>query len=156
MQKINNNPKHRRGQAAFEFMSTYGWVMIVLMSALAALVYFMPNFRGITPEKCTFGSMTPCMGARLTSENLTFVLLNGLNQNIYNISVNTTLPRTITCDVNATTLRANQKVMVTCDNTGGGSLQLTSDSRIKAQIMYKKSVDGYYHTVNGDIYAKFR
>jgi hypothetical protein len=125
------------------------------MTALGALVYFMPNFRTITPEKCMFGSAMPCMGARLTDNNLTVVLQNGMAQNIYNISVNSTIPVVIRCAVNSTTLRADQKLMVVCNNSVGSNLGVSADSRIKLKIMYKKSVDGYYQTIDGDIYAKY-
>lgn len=42
--------KSRRGQAAMEFLMTYGWAILVVLAAVAALAYFgvLPGFKDIT------------------------------------------------------------------------------------------------------------
>jgi hypothetical protein len=156
MTKRKLNSGYRKGQFAIEFMSTYGWALLILMAALGALVYFMPNFRAITSEKCTFGPGVACLGTQLTEENLTIALRNSMGQTIYNVSVNTTLPIVMRCDIINTTIRADQRFLVSCDNQGAGNLEITTDSRIALQLNYKKTRDGYDQVIKGDLYAKYR
>jgi hypothetical protein len=79
----------RKGQAALEFMMTYGWAILVVLAAIGALSYFgILDPSKFTPDTCLASSGFACPGKPIvTSENLTFSIVNGLG---YNIVINTT------------------------------------------------------------------
>jgi len=79
----------RKGQAALEFMMTYGWAILVVLAAIGALSYFgILDPSKFTPDTCLASSGFACPGKPIvTSENLTFSIVNGLG---YNIVLNTT------------------------------------------------------------------
>ena len=147
MFKINH-----KAQAALEFMMTYGWAMLLLLAVIGGMAYFMPKTSTLTPEKCVFGSALPCLGAQLTSNNLTVVLRNGLGQTVYNISANVTMPMITNCSVINSTISADQRITIVCPNNG--VLNLIKDTRINMQVIYQKSRTGYSQEILGDIYAK--
>ena len=149
------NRKTKKGQAALEFMMTYGWALLVLTAMVAGLVYVLPNTRSMTTNKCIFGATIPCLGARLTSDNLTVVLRNGVGITLYNISANITMPKNVVCTVSNTTLRAEEKLTLVCNNTKGSGINVTKDSRIKVMLIYKKLKDGYDQVLTGEMYAKY-
>jgi len=134
-------------------MLTYGWVFLVIGVMIAGLAYFMPSTKSLTSNKCIFGSAIPCLGTQLTAANLTIVLRNGLGQSIYNISVNTTVPINRACIVSNSTLIADDRLVITCQNTG--MLNLNKDTRIMMSLSYKKVRGGYDQTIIGDVYAKY-
>ncbi len=49
----------KRGQAAIEFLSTYGWAVLVIALVLAALVWLgVFNISGSVPDRCAFPAGT--------------------------------------------------------------------------------------------------
>ncbi|MGV8086139.1 MAG: hypothetical protein ACP5N1_00775 [Candidatus Woesearchaeota archaeon] len=145
---IKNNKK---GQMALEFMATYGWALFAVMIAIAGLAYFMPDRDSLTVNKCIFGPATPCLGTKLSPENLTIVLRNGVGQTIYNVTANMTIPPNNNCAVSNTTLRVEETITIVCDNS---ITKIGPESKIKMIITYKKVKDGYNQVSQGDIYAK--
>ncbi len=54
--------QQRRGQYTFEFVMTYGWVLIVALVVMAALVYFdVFDLHGILPDSCLLGPGLTCV-----------------------------------------------------------------------------------------------
>jgi hypothetical protein len=50
----------RKGQAAMEFLMTYGWAILVVLAAIAALAYFGVLSPGnLVPERTTFTAPLP-------------------------------------------------------------------------------------------------
>jgi len=152
--------KHKRiksrGQAALEFMMTYGWAMLLLTALVAGLVYVMPHPKTLAANKCLFGSSIPCLGAQLSANNLTIVLRDGMGQSVYNISANVTMPTEMACDLSSTTIRAEERLVITCDNnkTTGG-MGIKDDARIRIALSYQKIKDGYNQIIIGELYAKY-
>jgi len=79
--------KSYRGQAALEFMMTYGWAILVVLAAIGALSYFgILNPARFTPDTCLASSGFACPGKPIvTPDNLTFSIVNGLGYSV-NIS----------------------------------------------------------------------
>jgi hypothetical protein len=143
----------KKGQFAIEMMASYGWALMIIMIMLGALVYFMPSTKTLTGKRCFMSSGMTCLGTSLSSDNLTISARNSFGQTIYNVSAETTIPKVVTCSVSNTTLRADEIVMIVCDNTGG--LDVTGDARVGIIITYKKIKEGYNMTSKGDIHAKY-
>ncbi len=54
----------KKGQAALEFLTTYGWAFLVILVMIGALSYFgVLNPDAYIPEACNFGSVLSCSGS---------------------------------------------------------------------------------------------
>ena len=85
----------KKAQAAMEFLMTYGWAVLVVLSTIGALAYFgVLSPSKYLPETCLFSQGISCLDYKVTSSNIEMYLMNGYGQDIdvYNISVDT-------CDV---------------------------------------------------------
>ncbi len=113
----------KRGQAATEFLTTYGWAILILMIVIVALAA-LGIFKGpSSPNICN--SVTPiyCSDVKLTSsKQITLVLSasgtstqSGLETRVTQISL--TRPESISCSLN-TVISQNQHTSVTCTFTG--------------------------------------
>jgi len=56
----------RRGQAAIEFLTTYGWAILVIVLVLAALVWMGVFNVPQVPERCAFQAGLECTDVRMT------------------------------------------------------------------------------------------
>ena len=75
----------KRGQAAFEFLMTYGWALLVTLVAIGALAFFgVLNPGQFLPNQCALFVGLTCVdinGASLT-QSLKFNVQNGIGYNI--------------------------------------------------------------------------
>jgi len=84
-----------KGQAALEFMMTYGWAIIVVLAAIGALSYFgVLNPSKFTPDTCLASAGFACPGKPIvyagttaTSGSVVFSVVNGLG---YKMTIDTT------------------------------------------------------------------
>lgn len=54
--------KKRKAQAAFEYLTTYGWAVLTALIAVGALAYFgFLNPSNLLPNRCDFGSQLECV-----------------------------------------------------------------------------------------------
>lgn len=73
----------RRGQAALEFLTTYGWAFMVILVAIGALSYIgVTNPERFIPEKCVFPQGLQCIDSQVTTEELRVFLSNDFGQSI--------------------------------------------------------------------------
>ena len=73
----------KKGQAAIEFIMTYGWAILVVLVAIAALAYFgVLSPERFLPEKCTFPPGIACTDFTVSSTGMSLVLQNSLGQDI--------------------------------------------------------------------------
>jgi hypothetical protein len=66
---------NRKGQAAMEFLMTYGWAILVVLAAIAALAYFgvlSPN--KLLPERTTFTAPLPSIDNAVVNADGTIVI----------------------------------------------------------------------------------
>lgn len=79
---------NKKGQAAMEFLMTYGWAILVVLAAIGALAYFgVLSPKNILPSSCTVGAGFGCKDAKATANTVQFTLLNNLGSDIENIEV---------------------------------------------------------------------
>ena len=70
---------HKKAQASTEFLMTYGWAILAVLIAVAALAYFgFVSGDGIVPSKCIFPAPVPCVDHSfdMSAEKLTIALRN--------------------------------------------------------------------------------
>ena len=75
--------KHKKSQAAMEFLMTYGWAILVVLAAIAALAYFgVLSPEKFLPEKCILAPGLACVGHKVEPTKITLVISNGLGKSI--------------------------------------------------------------------------
>jgi hypothetical protein len=68
----------KKGQAAMEFLMTYGWAILVVIAAIAALAYFgVLDPARLLPERCQFPAGMDCIDkASIQTGTVTLALRN--------------------------------------------------------------------------------
>ena len=73
----------RKSQAAMEFLMTYGWAILVVLAAIAALAYFgVLSPEKFLPEKCLIETGITCLSSKIESLESTIVFSNGYGKSI--------------------------------------------------------------------------
>ncbi|MFH1916702.1 MAG: hypothetical protein ABIJ21_05535 [Nanoarchaeota archaeon] len=75
----------KKGQAAMEFLMTYGWAILVVLAAIGALAYFgVLSPKNLLPSSCTVGAGFGCSDAKATSNTFELTLRNNMGEDINN------------------------------------------------------------------------
>lgn len=82
----------KRGQASFEFLSTYMWVLVVVLVSTGAMAYFnVFDLQRYLPTECEFGQNIVCEDWAIDKINVDFemnlMLRNNLERTIEPVSV---------------------------------------------------------------------
>ena len=74
---------YRKSQAAMEFLMTYGWAVLVVLAAIAALAYFgVLSPEKFLPEKCILAPGLACVSHKVEPSQITLIISNGLGRAI--------------------------------------------------------------------------
>ena len=74
---------YKKSQAAMEFLMTYGWAILVVLAAIAALAYFgVLSPEKFLPEKCILAPGLACVSHKVEPTKVTLVISNGLGRTI--------------------------------------------------------------------------
>jgi hypothetical protein len=109
---------NRKGQAAMEFLMTYGWAILVVLAAIAALAYFGVLSPGkMLPERTTFSAPLPSIDNAVINTDGTIVVAFKNNVGVaidLTGEGNVTPGAGITCTVeNTVTAATSQGVAIT-------------------------------------------
>ncbi|MBI2650687.1 hypothetical protein HYX04_05260 [Candidatus Woesearchaeota archaeon] len=75
--------RFNKAQAAMEFLMTYGWAILVVLAAIAALAYFgVLSPQKFLPEKCFLQAGFACVSHKVEPTQVTLVILNSLGKTI--------------------------------------------------------------------------
>lgn len=91
----------KKGQAAMEFLMTYGWALLVVLIAIGALAFFgVLNPSRFLPNSCSVAPGFACtdFAASAASGDITVVLQNGLGENLGTVRVTLTKSNVVACD----------------------------------------------------------
>ena len=73
----------KKGQAAMEFLMTYGWAILVVLIVIGALAYFgVLSPSTLLPEKCTFPVSLSCTDHTVGQAQITLIMLNGAGRDM--------------------------------------------------------------------------
>lgn len=88
MKIIQRNLKEKKGQAALEFLTTYGWAILVILVMVAALSSFgILSPDRFLPDRCSVGSEFRCNEFEVFSNgSVNLILRNQLNQEVASMS----------------------------------------------------------------------
>ncbi|MFH1915695.1 MAG: hypothetical protein ABIJ21_00375 [Nanoarchaeota archaeon] len=159
---------NRKAQAALEFITTYGWAFVIILTAIAALSYF-GVLRPPIADRCIIGPEFVCQDYQLLSidkAEAQFILANSKDFNMQIWNVNCTFPNQQFNDDTSyevykldDTPQANnwepgERRRVTCnlpDGEFGGFLK-GDKAKLRFTITYtNQDIDGFNHTIDGEI-----
>jgi len=149
--------KDEKGQAAIEYLMTYGWAVLI-MAVVVVVLYTMGIFKPFpTPPGCTgFSQVTPIdVKAIKAEEKISFILSNDAGVKIRLDKV-TALTYGTTCQwtpVGAPPeLRSAETIQV--DATGNCALPAAKDNfKADVTISYKHIASGLDHVVVGECHG---
>jgi len=116
--KINKGIKQMsRGQASLEFMLTYSWSIMIVLSVLGLFVYFgVMQPESLLTESCVAGIGFACKGSSLTDSQVQFSLTNGIGSTLNLDTSNIVIPQNCAdiylCDFGDTTCTDTSKSIV--------------------------------------------
>lgn len=155
--------RNKRGQAALEFLTTYGWAFMIILVMIGALAYFnVLNPSGLVSDSCLLPSGFSCIDSEATEAAVNFYFVNGIGQGIEFVAANgggifvsTEGGGEETCALDDTTPADGQEVSVTCSAPGGmGSAG--DKAKIAVRIAYEKSNGHFLQEVTGSITATIK
>lgn len=150
----------KKGQAAMEFLMTYGWAILVVLVAIGALAYFgVLNPGRFLPSSCTITPGISCEDfAVVDSTNaITLTLRNGMGDDLTSVGVEITKPDggtsicTLGCTsgcTGGTTMPDGQLTTwsaTICTDTG------SAGSKFKGDIKFTYTGAGIPHTKTGSM-----
>ncbi len=141
-----------------EFLMTYGWAILVVLAAIAALAYFgVLSPDRFLPEKCTMPSGIACLDFAVTGSTVTVSLQNAAGFDMTNVLVNLSADTTPTCtsvagDATSGSLANGQKDLYTLTCT---SLP-ASGQKFKAVVAmsYTNTGTTLNHSKSGELIVK--
>ena len=152
----------KRGQAAMEFLMTYGWAILAVILSIAALAYFgVLNPSRFLPESCTLFPGLACKDFTITDDGdmVTIMLINGIGSPL-TLTPDTKLNNCGGCLVKLNNLDLPQPV--SDGQTVNLSFYLTSGSIANAGSKFKSDISigyqlgfvGLTHTRVGSLVIK--
>ncbi len=137
----------RKGQAAMEFLMTYGWAILVVLIAIGALAYFgVLNPSRFLPESCTIGPGIGCDDFKIIADGTTTIRIrNGMGEGLTAVAV--TLEAA--CSGSATIADGAQEEY-SCAGTAG-----TAGDRYKSDITFAYTAGDLPHSKVGLLTTKY-
>ena len=81
---------NERGQAAMEFLITYGWAILAAIVAIGVLAYFMTSTGRFTTNSCALTAPFTCEEYAVNNTAVAFVIRNGAGESYDILEVNST------------------------------------------------------------------
>jgi hypothetical protein len=158
----------KKGQAALEFLTTYGWAFLIILVMVGALAYFgVLSPERFIPERCKLTGEIECNTFQLSTNSIRLNLQNNLADAIVIISLKLTDPKTGNTEllpimgINRT-VNAFNSVDLADDGSDGNfstfsTMTLTAGEKLKfnMELKWYKSSAGpnFIRTTTGDIVA---
>jgi hypothetical protein len=144
--------KVRKGQAAMEFLMTYGWAILAAVIVIAVLAYFgVFSPSTYVPDKCVLSVPLGCkdgVAGVSVASGLTFVIQNGAGSSVAISKINVT-----GCTVDTTGYNiadgSTQSITMACSGLSAGNKFKGS-----VAITYTKGTSTIAQESSGDIVAK--
>ena len=116
----------KRGQITMEALLLYGAAILVVLLAIAALVYFgVLDLGGMLPEKCSFGGKFICEEYKVSGSQIDLVIQNTDTRGIELTEVrwesSETDPATCEDALTGTTIMPGETEQITIDDTDGAN-----------------------------------
>ena len=142
----------RRGQAALEFLSTYGFAFLLILVMIGALSYFgVLNPKGLVPDRCVAPAEFSCADYRVQTNagagSMTIVLINNLGGSFTPAGLVISVPALALtpggCTILPNPVPAGQQVTITCATLGAGAA-LPVGEKVKVQYSFSYTLPGKF------------
>lgn len=143
----------RKGaQAALEFMTTYGWAILIILVAIGALSYFgLMSPQKVLPDKCIFGNGLTCQDSLITNRTVHMTLYNGIGKTIYTVSVTPDGFVASNCSVLPNASVSDAPIKIDCKLPA--ALTINDRKKFKFIVNYRKTLSGYDQASLGEVYG---
>ncbi|MEA2036068.1 MAG: hypothetical protein U9O94_01060 [Nanoarchaeota archaeon] len=146
---------NKKGQAAMEFLMTYGWAILVVLVAIGALAYFgVLSPDKFLPEKCVISSGSGLFCANFNvataSDDIVLLIKNSLSDPVTITGGGSTLGTLCTQDAGDVAIAADADASVTFSCAGG----IASGDKIKEDVSISYTVGTFAKTTSGSLIAK--
>lgn len=141
----------KKGQAAMEFLMTYGWAILVVLIAIGALAYFgVLNPSRFLPASCTLMPGLSCESFKVDATGLIVNVRNGMGSDLTNVTISVPVGAANCASATsgagvALNDGAAATFTVACTPTG---------SRFKEDLTITYTQDGLDHTRTGQLVAE--
>jgi hypothetical protein len=159
----------KKGQAALEFLTTYGWALLVILVMIGALVYFgLLNPSRALPSRCDAPPGFQCKDYQITEDSVSVIINNKNGEGLQNVilAVNasdsdgraggTDIELNNSCTITPVTVPADGEMTISCAAGVGNTffLGLTGE-KVKAEfeIQYLPARGTYSKTASFSIFA---
>ena len=146
--KLPHNPK---SQSALEFLTGYGWMILALLAAIAALAYFGVVSPGrFLSDKCFLEAGITCLDFSMGTKSVTLALKNNVGEAITIDKVTVARKDSSCSNTEPKAVQNNEKLVLTLTGCDNGIIGDKFDGEIN--ITYTKE-SGLVHTTNGRMIA---
>jgi len=151
-----------RGQAALEFLTTYGWAFLVILVMIGAITYFgILNPSKFLPARCTVSPEFSCMDYKIdTTGRVSLQFQQGIGKTIYFTNLTCyyegtpfTDPSPIPNPSVGSSWSPRNTLSLSCTNGTIGFLA-GRKAKVSFDINYQTSPIGLNHTASGEVYAQ--
>jgi hypothetical protein len=159
MRQHDSTQPARRGQAALEFMTTYGWAIVVIAVVIGAIAYFgVTNPSKFVPNRCDIGAEFSCNDYLLNKTGVYLALQQSSGKTVYVSNFNCTYKDAIyagnPANANpAIAWGARDRMLLNCSIPGLSSAE-GQKVKVTYEITYQKTQTGFNHTSAGSVFAK--
>jgi len=138
----------KKAQAAMEFLMTYGWAILVVLVAIAALAYFgILNPGRFLPKSCIIATGIGCEDSKVNGTTATIIARNGMGSTLTGV----TMTLESACTPAATTIADGATETFTCTVTAG-----TAGTKYKHDITFVYTPEGgLTHSETGSLTIKY-
>ena len=147
----------KKAQAAMEFLMTYGWAILVVLAAIAALAYFgVLSPDRFLPEKCTFPSGIACLDFTTNTSHVELRVQNSAGFDMTNMVMTLTYETSTgdvveTCTTSGTEMNNGQTATWSCPST---TTYPTGKMKAVITMSYTNAQTTMEHTRAGELIAK--
>ena len=150
----------KKGQAALEFLTTYGWAFLIILVMMGAISYFgFTNPSTLLPDKCAFGTEFSCEDHQITASDgkVKFKLKENIQKSIImgnaTCQIEGETSKVTDSSHNGKTWNAKDTLEFVCDY-GAGKFLKGERVKVKITMQYQKIPNGFLHETDGEIYTK--
>jgi len=154
----------KKGQAALEFLTTYGWAFLVILIMIGALAYFgILKPSRLLPDRCSIGPEFECQDFQISksADTIKVRIKNNVGEpvTIDSITSSTESAASLTCSSPTVSgvwaVGEIKDLTFTGCNSDAVGFVIGEKSKIAFTIQYYSVRSGseYIHEVNGEIFS---
>ncbi len=132
------------GQAALEFLSTYGFAFLIILVMIGALSYFgVLNPQNLLPETCTTSPELHCADYRLTNNNISLQLENRLASGIMLVGMTDLSGNSLDCVATPPShISRGERGQIVCQIPEGNALRGTTGDKDRVSFNLNYRIEG--------------